>query len=180
MRLLIVAVLLMFARSSLAIDLRGVELGDPCGKAEGVETARGFKPKFDLSIMRKDGIYIFEGDTAEGQITTVLYGCDSTHDHVEHYSVAVWRGDLAAAQEIYANTKFSMAQRLGTPSFDSELLTGVAAERFHALAPGISLLRNSSWNSTVDEQIQVSLRHNEINGGWEVVTSVATMKHRVA
>ncbi|SRR5258706_8839566 len=179
MRWFVVAAFLVFARNSLAIDLRGVELGDPCGKAEGAESERGFKPKFDLSTMRKHGIYIFEGDTADGQNTTVLYGCDSTHAHVEHYSVAVWRGDLAVAQEIYVNTKFNMAQRLGTPSFDSDLLTGAAAERYHALAPGISLLRNSSWNGIVDEQIQVSLRHNEIRRGWEVVTSVATTKHPV-
>jgi hypothetical protein len=180
MRLLIIAATLMFACDSLAVDLRGVEVGDPCGKAEGVEPARGFKPKGDLAIMRKDGIYLFEGDAADGQLTTVLYGCDSTHRQVEHYSISVWRGDLAAAHEVYANAKFDLAQRLGTPNFDSDLLTGAAAERFHALAPGVSLLRNSSWNSIVDEQIQVSLRRNEISGGWEVVTSVATTKHRVA
>jgi hypothetical protein len=180
MRVLVVAAFLMFASDSLAIDLRGVELGDPCGKAEGVEPARGFKPKCDLATMRKNGIYLFEGDVADGRLTTVIYGCDSTHGHVDHYSIAVWRGDLAAAQEIYANTKFNMAQRLGAPSFDSDLLKDAAAERFQALAPGISLLRNSSWNSIVDEQIQVSLRRNEISGGWEVVTSIATTKHRVA
>ncbi len=172
MRLLFVVALMLISQNIAAIDLGGIDIGDTCSKVEEVAAARSLRPKYDPTLMRSVGAYYYDGTWADGTTISMGYRCDMPQGRVIRSTLDVPTADRASADAIYADMRARMIDRVGAPQFDSDLLTGTAAQRYGDIAARGWIIRNTTWTNVVHQEVQVILEHDNVSGGWRVSTSV--------
>jgi hypothetical protein len=170
MRTLVLA-LVLFPTLAAALDLRGVELGDPCDKAVRIEAELGSKPKGNIAAMRSAGIFGFEDASSSVSIPVkVLYNCSDHPGIVSNYSIAVTSQDEATALRALDKAKSEIIAKVGPPSSDSELLPSPQQEEFQRLGERVWIVRGLAWKAAPKENISILLTHR--NGLWTVTTLV--------
>lgn len=160
--------LLLLPDLAMALDLRGVELGDSCDRAEHVEARLGSTPKYDIASMRTGGILGFENQSSPaGTPIEILYNCSDQPGVVSHYSIAVTSPDETSARQALDRARADVVAKVGAPSSDSDLLP---LPRKEQLAQQAWVVRALAWKNVPNQSITILLTHRR--DVWRVSTLV--------
>jgi hypothetical protein len=175
----LVFTLLLLPGLATAFDLRGVELGDSCDKAEHVEAQRGSTPKYEIASMRSAGILGFEDASSSfGAPLEILYNCSDQLGIVSHYSIAVTLQDEASAARAVDMARHELIAKVGPPSSDSDSLPSAQKEQYKRLSEGVWIVRTLRWETVPNESITIQLTHR--NSLWRVSTLVQAKREASA
>jgi hypothetical protein len=167
----LVLALLVLPDLATALDLRGVEPGDSCYKAEQVEAQLGSTPKYEIASMRRDGILGFEdASSAPGAPIEILYNCSDQPGVVSHYSIAVTVRDEASALRALDAARDKVIAQVGQPSFDSDALPSRQKEEYKRLSERVWIVRGLEWKTVRNQSIAILLTHR--NDLWRISTVV--------
>jgi hypothetical protein len=166
----LVLALLLLPDLATALDLRGVELGDSCDKAEHVEAQLGSTPKYEIASMRSAGILAFEDTISPSVPVEILYNCSDQPGIVSHYSIAVTSQDEASALRALDTARDKVIAKLGPPSSDSDSLPSPQKEEYRRLSERVWIVRTLDWKTVPNQSIKILLTHK--NDVWRVSTLV--------
>lgn len=173
MRIAIVALLLAPQMPALAVDFRGVQIGQSCRKATEVELSLGTKPRHEIELMISQGIVVFEDQSIAGQHAQLLYSCTQTPGIISRYSIDIRTRSEPRAWGIYADAKAAAVSRLGVPQFDSE--APEAKEKLRQLRRN-GLTGNhavANWTTVENQRVSVMIEKLPDDGEWSVATIVS-------
>jgi hypothetical protein len=172
MRIVVFAALLANVTPVPAVDLRGVELGQPCRHAAEVELSLGAQPRSDIGSMLEFGVLAFEDQSIAGRHAQYLYSCTQPDRLVSRYSITIRTRSEAEARAAYAEAKGAVEQRLGIPNYDSE--SAAELEKMQSLCrQGLfCFYALANWTSARDQSVSIGLEKDPDNPDWTVSTSV--------
>jgi hypothetical protein len=170
---LVVSALIFLASPavSLAVEFRGVEIGDTCRQAAEVEAKLGTQPQQEVASMVDFNVVIFEDASIAGQHSKFIYNCTKNPGIVSRYSIDIRTRDESRARELYAAAKAAAVARLGAPQFDSdspEMKAKTEQARLKGLIPHHAV---ANWGKAWHQRVSVALERDDDE--WRISTFVS-------
>ena len=163
----VVAGLIVCSRSSSAIELRGIELGDTCDHAIQHELALHAQPSSPVARMLANRLLGFDDATRPGEPRRIIYRCDDG-GHVENYLIKTDVHDEAQAKALYARLKAELVSRAGPPDIDSAHFNARQME----LLRGLFTSASAQWKDLKGEELSLNAGLPDAQGHRSVTVSV--------
>jgi hypothetical protein len=158
----------------LAFTLRGVNVGDSCRHAADVELASGARPMLDIERMLTADLMAFDDTLTPGEQELVMYGCSQEAGTVSSITISSEAGSAPQALHLYRAKKAGLKATLGTPAFDTDILSEGQRARIKDLTAGLFLNGAvTSWNLQGHLILQLLIAKHPHGETWDVKTSIS-------